>query len=469
MSFLDKVPILSSKRKCDKAERFIRFADEDHEDAMDSLNRVQETSKQYIAELFDLKTSCSTVVIPKALDTLERYQKIKRSDTAVSNDSYERFSNKSLPALRQQAISVGAIVNGGARGTAAGSALALGSMSLVSTFGAASTGTAITSLSGAAATNATMAWFGGGALSAGGAGMAGGAAVLGGIALAPLVIIGAFKYASHAEEKLTAAMEYSDEMDVIVAKINAAVDFANSLNAHVTQFTGILQGLVNRLIAQTKILETLAEKNSDEVAIMPNKMQVILLVKAIKRFLEIELFDQNQKPTEESLKLINHASHTNEAQTERFISGLTLDEVKLPQGVAFLKDIKVGEDSPKYFWLQGDYYENREDQISTENKKNKVIKTSSTKNKEVSVPALSILSVTFLWLAEMLHHEFRIELIPYVLILVVVIFFILILNGMFKIKINDNTIGLLIIISIVGVIIDYLFFGVALDIIKEIF
>lgn len=46
-------------------------------------------------------------------------------------------------------------------------------------FGAASTGTAISSLSGAAATNATLAWLGGGSLAAGGGGMAAGSVVLG--------------------------------------------------------------------------------------------------------------------------------------------------------------------------------------------------------------------------------------------------------------------------------------------------
>lgn len=54
----------------------------------------------------------------------------------------------------------------------------------VSTFGTASTGTAIGSLSGAAATNATLAWFGGGSIAAGGLGVTGGAVVLtGGVAL----------------------------------------------------------------------------------------------------------------------------------------------------------------------------------------------------------------------------------------------------------------------------------------------
>ena len=51
-------------------------------------------------------------------------------------------------------------------------------MWVATTFGTASTGTAISALSGAAATNAALAWLGGGALAAGGGGMAAGHALL---------------------------------------------------------------------------------------------------------------------------------------------------------------------------------------------------------------------------------------------------------------------------------------------------
>ena len=51
-------------------------------------------------------------------------------------------------------------------------------MGVATTFGVASTGAAISALSGAAATNAALAWLGGGALAAGGGGMAAGEAFL---------------------------------------------------------------------------------------------------------------------------------------------------------------------------------------------------------------------------------------------------------------------------------------------------
>ena len=51
-------------------------------------------------------------------------------------------------------------------------------MWVATTFGTASTGTAISALSGAAATNAALAWLGGGTLASGGLGIAGGHALL---------------------------------------------------------------------------------------------------------------------------------------------------------------------------------------------------------------------------------------------------------------------------------------------------
>lgn len=70
----------------------------------------------------------------------------------------------------------------GATGVSAGIAVvALGptaAMGIATTFGVASTGTAISALSGAAATNAALAWLGGGALAYGGGGMVAGNALL---------------------------------------------------------------------------------------------------------------------------------------------------------------------------------------------------------------------------------------------------------------------------------------------------
>ena len=69
------------------------------------------------------------------------------------------------------------------RGTGVGGGVAVAGGSiltaLATTFGTASTGAAISSLSGVAATNAVLAWIGGGTIAAGGGGMALGSTILG--------------------------------------------------------------------------------------------------------------------------------------------------------------------------------------------------------------------------------------------------------------------------------------------------
>lgn len=66
----------------------------------------------------------------------------------------------------------------GVAGTAAGSIASTATLAAISTWGMASTGTAICTLHGAVASNATLAWLGGGAVSAGGGGVALGSAIL---------------------------------------------------------------------------------------------------------------------------------------------------------------------------------------------------------------------------------------------------------------------------------------------------
>ncbi len=81
--------------------------------------------------------------------------------------------------------------------TGAGAAFTCGAMWVATTWGTAGTGTAISSLSGAAASNAAMAWLGGGTVASGGGGMAAGATVLAGgaaIAIAGVAVIGYYGY-----------------------------------------------------------------------------------------------------------------------------------------------------------------------------------------------------------------------------------------------------------------------------------
>ncbi|EMN4469598.1 hypothetical protein RGP45_004279 [Aeromonas hydrophila] len=110
---------------------------------------------------------------------------------------------------------MGKIAGAGAAGAAAAYAVYGGVMAVA----AASTGTPIAALSGAAAYNATMAAIGGGSIAAGGFGMAGGAMVLGGVVAAPIMAIAGWAFASHAEEALSDARKTRSEVNETVGKM----------------------------------------------------------------------------------------------------------------------------------------------------------------------------------------------------------------------------------------------------------
>ncbi|WP_234711542.1 hypothetical protein [Mycolicibacterium llatzerense] len=87
----------------------------------------------------------------------------------------EEFARKDLEAARVSAASAGVGVTAGA---AVASVAPTAAIWVATTFGTASTGTAISTLSGAVATKAALAWLGGGTVAAGGGGTAAGSALL---------------------------------------------------------------------------------------------------------------------------------------------------------------------------------------------------------------------------------------------------------------------------------------------------
>lgn len=89
--------------------------------------------------------------------------------------SHTEFAEKELATARKNATGAGI---GVAMGAGIATLAPTGALWVATTFGTASTGAAISSLSGAAATKAAVAWLGGGAVAAGGGGISSGTALL---------------------------------------------------------------------------------------------------------------------------------------------------------------------------------------------------------------------------------------------------------------------------------------------------
>ncbi|MGO4205673.1 hypothetical protein AB4Z09_28860 [Rhodococcus sp. TAF43] len=134
-----------------------------------SLLRQRERSTDLI-ELVELLVN-SIVNTPKAFETDFDEIDIHKAQFLAA----EEFARKDLEAARKSAAGATA---GFTAGAAVASMAPTAALWVATTFGTASTGTAISALSGAAATNAALAWLGGGAVAAGGGGTAAGGALL---------------------------------------------------------------------------------------------------------------------------------------------------------------------------------------------------------------------------------------------------------------------------------------------------
>ena len=137
-------------------------------------------------------------------------------------------------------------VGGAAAGTAGGFAAAGATTSAVMALGTASTGTAISTLSGVAATNATLAALGGGSIAAGGGGMALGTAVLGGATLGVGLLVGGIifnvtgsKLSDKADEAYVQAKRTEGEVNKIVAYFDELTEVATAFKESLTKVEGV--------------------------------------------------------------------------------------------------------------------------------------------------------------------------------------------------------------------------------------
>ena len=119
-------------------------------------------------------------------------------------------------------------------------------MWIATTFGTASTGTAISALSGAAATNAALAWLGGGALAAGGGGTAAGTALLAMAGPIGWSIAGATLLTSivlFAKKRLKLNKEKNSEIESVKANTEKVKELDAQIKAIIDETKGISENL----------------------------------------------------------------------------------------------------------------------------------------------------------------------------------------------------------------------------------
>ncbi len=140
-------------------------------------------------------------------------------------DEGDDVESEATARLRFTSHGIAQVLAGGAGGAAAGAAVggaaAYGTFIAAVSFGTASTGAAISGLSGVAATNAALALLGGGTLAAGGSGVAGGTMLLTSIVAAPAVLLAVGGLVWMARRNRKQQEELADRLDDADAEIAA--------------------------------------------------------------------------------------------------------------------------------------------------------------------------------------------------------------------------------------------------------
>jgi len=275
----------------EEAKEIGKKAQKRQEKAVKRLKNEWETTQELAQKYGQLQIKVKTVTIGRFIAFIERIGK----RGSIDKKFLEGLEGISIPQIKEYKTAAleAQKLAGGVGKMAAGAAGGYGAAtSLATSVGVASTGTAITGLSGAAATNATLAWLGGGSLAAGGGGMALGSLVLGGITLAPALAVAGFVFAGQAEKALTKAWEYEAKANAEIATLDEAQDFLKRVQRRIDELSDLVTDLDNRAVLALNKLESRPfDKNRDA-----GKFQEVgLLIKALAEIMKAPVLDSQGK------------------------------------------------------------------------------------------------------------------------------------------------------------------------------
>jgi hypothetical protein len=295
--------------------------------AVGRVNQAKELEEQAQARFEAQKVSVEKArdSCQAALETLGR-RKLQVMDTEMRRFavSFGRLKNvrltdvpsmsevpkAELQAMEQASIGFDAVdaLKALAASGAAGATAGFVSYGAVGALATASTGAAISGLSGVAAANATLAWFGGGALSAGGLGMAGGAWILGSIVTGPVLAIGGMVMSAKSKESLANAKAKAAEAAQAIEQMKTVEVATGLIQSRAEQIHSLLHGLWEELRRALPTLERVVAREQEWSLLTSAEREAVAAVTAlaylIRQLIDAPLFDAKGQPIDDSNRLI---------------------------------------------------------------------------------------------------------------------------------------------------------------------
>lgn len=233
--------------------------------ATDLLNRQREACGKALRVLGEEKLFVLNSSVNEFLDAFTKIKNVDFSDS-VGLEELRKFhiDEKEFTELKNMVNFAANAAGGVLAGGAGGALVAFGAYGAAQALAAASTGTAIAALHGVAATNATLAFFGGGSLAAGGLGMAGGAAVLGGLVAGPALLVMGFVVDAAASKKLDQALANQAEAARITEELNTGSMQCEAIRRRTYMFYNLLARLDARFLPLIYEMEDIIKNEGDD-------------------------------------------------------------------------------------------------------------------------------------------------------------------------------------------------------------
>jgi hypothetical protein len=273
-----------------EAEKIVAEIQKEHQACSEQLNSKWQATQAISQKYGKLQLEIKQRSIAHLISYLEKIGQRSAQDRKFL-ESLEGLSISDIQAFKGESAEAFQLASGGVQSISAGAAAAQGTLTLVGLVGTASTGTAIGTLSGAAAQSATLAWLGGGSLAAGGGGMALGSLVLGGITIGPAIAVGGFMFAGDSEKYLTKAQDYVSEHKVKVENMRSAKALLVRVDYHIEQISYVVTELNNRAAMLLSILES--HKVFDRLRDTPQLQEVVMLIKSLSEIMNTPIINEN--------------------------------------------------------------------------------------------------------------------------------------------------------------------------------
>jgi hypothetical protein len=294
-----------------QAHRLEHYARSQLSTAHGSLQDQHELTAQAMQDLGEIELGCYGGSLREFVDLFEKLRNVTLSELDLSDVPPEIADfDVEVRDIDFDAVDAARLaVSSGAAGAAGG----LIAFAAVGTFATASTGTAIGALSGAAATNATLAWLGGGAIAAGGGGMAAGAMVLGGIVAIPVLAVGGMALRHKGRKALAEAEEDALKAERAIEDMELAATMARGIELRAARLAQLTERLDLLLRERNAVLRHITARSVDyaafDVADRDAVMHAASTAKTLRTVMDVPLLDDDGTVTSDSAEVAEAAAN----------------------------------------------------------------------------------------------------------------------------------------------------------------